>query len=73
MADDIPGWAKDSNLRNPHLGLSKMTSLVGKNFNCVTAISIEPNEVDTHDLIDWVLHQKIPKTEAKITREECAN
>ena len=73
MADDIPGWAKDNNLKNPYLGLSKMTSLVGKNFNCVTAISIEPNEVDTHDLIDWVLYEKIPKKEAKITREDCAN
>jgi hypothetical protein len=73
MADDIPGWAKDNNLKNPYLGRSKMTSLVGKNFNCVTAISIEPNEVDTHDLIDWVLYEKIPKKEAKITREDCAN
>jgi len=73
MADDIPGWAKDNNLKNPYLGLSKMSNLIGKNFNCVTAISIEPNEVDTHDLIDWVLYQKIPKTEAKITREDCAN
>ena len=73
MADDIPGWAKDNNLKNPYLGRSKMSNLVGKKFNCVTAISVEPNEVDTHDLIDWVLYQKIPKTEAKITREDCAN
>jgi len=73
LAEDIPSWAKDNYLNNPYLEQSNMLSLVGNKFNCITAISIEPNKAKTRELIDWVVLQKTPKTETKITREECKN